>query len=77
MIIMISSWLVSKQFLPFKINIQGFASWLSPSMIVLEEHVLELCGLLESWSHLLHVWRNIASLCDQAWSNLSDVHVNK
>jgi hypothetical protein len=77
MVIVISGRPISKQFLPLKLNIQRFASWLSPSMIMFPEHVLEVGVFSEGWCKLLHVGRNITYLFDHARSNLSNVHINK
>jgi len=77
MVIVISGRPISKQFLPFKSNIQRFASWLSPSMEMFPELVLEVGLFCEGWCELLHVGRNITYLFDDARSNLSNVHINK
>lgn len=59
-----------------KLHIKQFSGGLSPPMVVLKEHVVEMKWLCKRESILTHVRRNIALLINDAWSNLSDVHVN-
>ena len=59
-----------------KLHIKQFSGGLSPPMVVLKEHVVEMKWLSKSKSFLTHVRWNIALLIDDAWSNLGDVHVN-
>lgn len=76
-IVMVSSWSVSKSLLELELNGQSLSSGLSPSVVVLEEHVIQMKWVGKSWSNLVHVWGDIAGLINNTWSNLSDMHVNQ
>jgi hypothetical protein len=77
MVVMVGSWPVSKSLLELELNSQSLSSGLSPSVVVLEEHVIQMKWVGESWSNLVHVWWDIASLINNSRSNLSDVHIDQ
>jgi hypothetical protein len=41
-IVMVSGWLISKSFLELELNSKSFSGWFSPSVIVLEEHIVKM-----------------------------------
>ena len=69
--------LVLKCLLPSDLDIQKLPCGLSPSMIMLEEHVVQLWVASEAGSPLIHVRWNVANFVDNSWSNLGDVHINQ
>ena len=77
MVIMTGCWPVSKSLLELELNTQSLSSGLSPSMVVLKEHVIQMKWIGKSWSNLIHVWWNVARLINNTRSNLSDVHIDQ
>lgn len=76
-IIMICNWSVSKLFLPFKFNIQSSSCGLSPSMVILKEHIIQVQGLCMTWSNKIHMRWNIINLITNSRSNLCNMHVDQ
>lgn len=76
-IVMVSSRLVSQSFLHLKLNGIGLSGWLSPSVVVLEEHVVQMEIVSIGRSNLVHVWWNVANFVINAWSHLSNVHIDQ
>ena len=76
-VVVISGWLVSQGLLKLQLHRVGLSSWLSPSVVVLEEHVVQVQVVSESQSGLVHVRRDVAYLINHTWSHLSDVHVDQ
>jgi hypothetical protein len=50
-------------------------SWLSPSVEMVEEHVVKMDWISELWRIGSEVWWDIHSFLDVAWSDLSNVHI--
>lgn len=76
-IVMISGWLVSKGLLELQLNSISFSSWLSPSVVVLEEHVVQVQVVSEGKSGLVHMRRDVADLINHSRSHLGDVHIDQ
>lgn len=76
MIVMVSSWPVSESLLELELDFKLRSGWLSPPMVVLEEHVVQMQWVLESWGNLVHMWWNVADLVNLSGSDLSDMHVD-
>ena len=76
-IVVISCWLVSQTLLEFELDGKSLSGWLSPSMVVLEEHIVQVKVVFETRGYLIHMWWDVADLVDDAWSNLSDVHIDE
>jgi len=75
-IVVISGRSVSQLFSKFEFNFHLLSSWLSPSVIVLEEHIVQSLTILKLWVDLIHMGWDIALIINYTWSNLSDVHIN-
>jgi hypothetical protein len=76
-IVVISGWLVSKGLLELQLNGVSLSSWFSPSVVVLEEHVVQMEIVSIGRSNLVHVWWNVANFVINAWSHLSNVHIDQ
>ena len=76
-VVMIGSWPVCQSLLPSKLNIQELSGGLSPSVVVLEEHVVQMEWVTESWRNMVHVWWDIADFLDNTWSDLGDMHIDE
>jgi len=75
-IVVISGWSISQLFRKYELDFHLLSGWLSPSMIVLEEHIVQLKTILELWVDLVHMGWDIALLVNYTWSYLSNVHIN-
>jgi len=75
-IVVISGWSVSQLFSEFKFNFHLLSSWLSPSVIVLEEHIVQTLTILKLRVDLIHMGWDIALIINYTWSYLSNVHIN-
>ena len=75
-IVVIGGWSVSQLFRENELDFHLLSGWLSPSVIVLEEHVVQLKTILKLWVDLIHMGWDIALLVNYTWSYLSNVHIN-
>lgn len=77
MVVMISRGPVSKGLLEPNLYIKKFSGWLSPSVVVFIEHIVQF-NIISKWkSDLIHMWWDIALLNNIVWSDLSDMHINQ
>jgi len=74
---MIDSWPVLQSLLPSKLPTKKLSGGLSPSMVMLEEHVVQIEHIRETWCELVHVWWDIAHFLDDSWSHLGDMHIDE
>lgn len=74
---MIDSWPVLQSLLPSKLDVQKLSGGLSPSMVMLEEHIVQMEWVRETWGNLVHVWWDVADFLDDSWSNLGDMHIDE
>lgn len=69
--------LVLKSLLPSNLDIQKLPGGLSPSMVVLKEHVVQVVVTRKASSSLIEVRWDVADLVDDTRSNLCNVHIDK
>jgi len=72
---MISGWSRSLNFIPPNLR-DMLGSGLSPSMIMIEEFVVESISIILIEINPIVIWWNIALFVNDSWSNLSNMHVN-
>jgi hypothetical protein len=76
-IVMVGCWSISQSLLELELNSQSLSGWFSPPMVMFKEHVIQVKWVSKTWSNLVHMWWNIAGLINNAWSNLSNVHIDQ
>jgi hypothetical protein len=69
MVIVISNWLVSQFFLPFEFYGISSSGGLSPSVIMVEEHVIQMEKIHRGSGKEVHMRWNIVDFLNYSWSN--------
>ena len=77
MIVVVGGGLIPESFLEPDLDIEELTGRLSPSMIVLEEHIVKMHILLILAIKLVHMWWNVALIDDVARPDLRNVHVDE
>ena len=75
-VVVISSGSVTKLLGKSNLNIKEIPGWLSPPVVVIKEHIVQVEIILESGSGLTHVRRDIPLLINDARSHLRNMHIN-
>jgi len=74
---MVDGWPVLQRLLPSELDVEKLSGGLSPSVVVLEEHVVQMEWVGEAWGDVVHVWWHVAHFLDNTWSHLGDMHIDE